>query len=332
MKYVAILTVLTVALVAACDSSSAILPDVNVEVTGAINSLVGARLFVDPDSPAREQAERWRASRPNDAAMMDRIASQPVAQWIGDWNDDVRGDVAEGVAGATGSGALPVFVAYNIPNRDCGSYSAGGSANASGYRQWIREFAAGLGGTRSVVILEPDATPDAECLSSNAREERFGLLRDAVQVLKAANALVYIDGGNALWMTPSEIAALLVAAGIEKADGFSLNVSNFLVTSVSLSYGESVSRLVGGKHFIIDVSRNGAGAAANGDWCNPSGRALGAAPTTHTGHPLADAFLWIKYPGESDGTCNGGPKAGEWWAEYALGLAQRQSAAAAMSN
>jgi endoglucanase len=45
--------------------------------------------------------------------------------------------------------------------------------------------------------------------------------------------------------------------------------------------------------------------------------------TPSTGDPLADAFLWIKAPGESDGTCNGGPSAGTWWPDYALGLAQR---------
>jgi endoglucanase len=33
-------------------------------------------------------------------------------------------------------------------------------------------------------------------------------------------------------------------------------------------------------------------------------------------------LLWIKRPGESDGTCNGGPSSGKWWPEYALGLAQ----------
>jgi len=41
-----------------------------------------------------------------------------------------------------------------------------------------------------------------------------------------------------------------------------------------------------------------------------------------TGQALVDAYLWIKTPGESDGTCNGGPKAGQWWADYALGLAR----------
>jgi endoglucanase len=89
------------------------------------------------------------------------------------------------------------------------------------------------------------------------------------------------------------------------------------------AYGGQLSRLIGGKHFIVDTSRNGLGPAPDGSWCNPSGRALGERPTTATGDPLADAYFWIKRPGESDGTCNGGPAAGQWWGDYALGLAKR---------
>jgi endoglucanase len=37
---------------------------------------------------------------------------------------------------------------------------------------------------------------------------------------------------------------------------------------------------------------------------------------------LVDAYLWLKKPGESDGTCNGGPKAGEFWLDRALELAR----------
>lgn len=54
-----------------------------------------------------------------------------------------------------------------------------------------------------------------------------------------------------------------------------------------------------------------------------AGRALGARSTGLTGDPAVDAYLWIKNPGEPDGTCNGGPAAGQWWPAYALGLAQR---------
>jgi endoglucanase len=113
--------------------------------------------------------------------------------------------------------------------------------------------------------------------------------------------------------------------GIENADGFALNVSNFETTQDNMEYGTKISQLLGGKHFVIDTSRNGLG--SNGEWCNPPGRATGEKPTLSTGHPLVDAFLWVKVPGESDGTCRGGPRAGEWWPDYALGLIERASGA-----
>ena len=107
---------------------------------------------------------------------------------------------------------------------------------------------------------------------------------------------------------------------------FSVNVSNYYSTEDSIAYGKQLSAKIGGKHFVIDTSRNGNGPYTEGAederWCNPPGRALGETPTTKTSDPLVDAYLWVKRPGESDGECKGGPKAGEWWPEYALKLAQ----------
>ena len=57
-----------------------------------------------------------------------------MARWLGGWVRDIRREVNQAVSVMTGSGALPVFVAYNIPYRDCGSYSAGGSATAAAFR------------------------------------------------------------------------------------------------------------------------------------------------------------------------------------------------------
>jgi endoglucanase len=119
------------------------------------------------------------------------------------------------------------------------------------------------------------------------------------------------------------MATRLKSAGVAGARGFFLNVSNFRTTAGELSYGDQLSALIGGKHYVVDTSRNGLGPTADSQWCNPAGRALGNRATTATGDALADAFFWIKRPGESDGTCNGGPAAGQWWAGYALGLAQR---------
>lgn len=288
----------------------------------ASTSLASVRLFVDAASPARRQVDAWKRSRPSEAALLERIASQPMAKWFGGWNHDVRGDVRQLVSSA-GNGTTPVLVAYNIPGRDCGNYSAGGEKDARSYGSWIRSFAAGLQGKRAIVVLEPDAIAGMDCLSSQGQADRLAILRDAVSVLKGANALVYVDAGHAKWKSPEIMAARLAQAGISQADGFALNVSNYVSTSANISYGEKISAKVGGKHFLIDTSRNGAATATT--WCNPSGQALGATPTTRTGNARVDAFLWIKNPGESDGTCNGGPRAGQFWPEYAMGLAQRQA-------
>ena len=288
-----------------------------------VNPIARARFYVAPASHAARQAADWRRSRPQDAALMERIARQPQATWFGGWNRDVRADVDALVSAAAAANAVPVLVAYNIPQRDCGQYSAGGARNADGYRRWIRAFAAGIERRRAVVILEPDAIMVVECLSPAAREERFRLLSEAVDALKAAGAAVYVDGGSGTYGRHDEMAERLRAAGVERADGFSLNVSNFVATPRVIAGGEQLSRRLGGKHFVIDTSRNGAGNNNGSDWCNAQGQALGAAPTSQTGHALVDAFLWIKHPGESDGTCNGGPQAGGWWADYALDLARR---------
>jgi endoglucanase len=278
---------------------------------------------VDPNSSAQRQAETLRRSRPQDAELIAQIAQRPVAKWLGGWVTDIAREVDNASATITRSGAMPIFVAYNIPHRDCGLHSAGGANGSDAYRSWIRSFANGLRGRRAVVVLEPDALSGIDCLSPALQQERLVLLSEAVTVLKAQKAMVYIDAGNARWRSAEQMAARLRQVNIANADGFSLNVSNYLPDSANISYGERVSRLVGGKHFIIDTSRNGLGTA--NDWCNPRGQALGVAPTTNTGHPLVDAFLWVKQPGESDGTCSGGPNAGSWWTEIALELSRAAS-------
>lgn len=290
----------------------------------APSPLAGIKLYVDPDSEAAAQQAAWQSSDPAGAAAMATLAAQPTADWFGGWNTDVTADVNARVSAAAASGEVAELVAYDIPERDCGGYSSGGASSAAAYETWIGAFAAGIGSDPAIVILEPDALADMDCLSAADQATRLSLLSYAVSALSAhAGVKLYLDAGHAGWQTPAVMAARLQQAGIAQADGFSLNVSNFDATSSEEAYGQAISALLGGKHFVIDTSRNGEG--SDGQWCNPPGRALGAAPTTSTGDGLVDAFLWIKNPGESDGTCNGGPAAGGWWPAYALSLIQSSS-------
>jgi endoglucanase len=224
--------------------------------------------------------------------------------------------------------AIGELVLYNIPDRDCHGLSGGGAATASAYLSWVRQVMAGVGDHQVIVILEPDAIDQAGsgCLSSDDAHARYGMLADATNLIEHdGHARVYLDAGSAGWLAPKQIAQPMYLSGISHDAGFSLNVANFYTTAQSIAYGRELSTLVGDKHFVIDTSRNGNGAPPGGagvnEWCNPSGRALGHEATTRTGVSGVDAYLWVKYPGQSDGSCRPGePPAGTWWPSYALSL------------
>lgn len=290
------------------------------------NPLAGMKLWVDPSSNAMLRANSIRAKEPDTAAVLDKIAKQPQALWLGEWNSNVFRTVQANIAHAKEQGAVAAFVAYNLPHRDCGQESAGGLNGADEYKRWIRRIAAGIGNEAVIMILEPDAigllTKD-NCLTKDQQTERLALIKDAVRVLRQnPNAVVYIDSGHAHWDPAPVFAERLKQAGIDDANGFALNTSNYVTTEENTAFGKKLSGLLGGAHFVIDTSRNGAGATPDNAWCNPPGRRIGKPPTTATDEPLIDGYLWLKRPGESDGECNGGPKAGVFWQEQALQMAK----------
>lgn len=299
-----------------------------------VNPLVGAKLFVDPTSLAMLTANGMRKREPQIAAILDRIAQRPQGLWMGDWNTDIFRSVEHFVGRAVEAGAVPIVIAYNLPHRDAAAakegecHSCGGSTSKAAYQRWIRTFHAGIGSNPAVVVLEPDALPGLDALPPELQEERLFLLQDAIKVLRQnPRTAVYIDAGNPAWVPAEQMAEWLTRAGVEHASGFALNTSNYRTTEECLRYGHEISELIGGKHFVIDTSRNGAGPylEAKNDvesWCNPPGRKIGRPPTTETGDPRVDGFLWLKRPGESDGECGGGPRAGVWWQEMALQMAQ----------
>jgi endoglucanase len=287
-----------------------------------------APFWVNPDGTAAEQvADYKKAGKESEAEQIRKIAQQPTGEWISPENpeQEARG-FTEAAAKADRTALL---VLYNIPHRDCGQYSGGGAADGNAYRAWIDGVAQGIGDRAATVVLEPDAVLHLVdgCTPGEFHEERYDLLKYAIGKLKSLKATkVYLDAGNAGWGHPDQIFDPLQRAGIAEADGFSVNVSNFYSTGESIAYGKTLSTKVGNKPFVIDTSRNGNGPYTEGNpderWCNPPGRALGETPTTKTADPLVDAYLWVKRPGESDGECKGGPKAGQWWPSYALKLAE----------
>lgn len=290
-----------------------------------------APYWVDPGGSAARQAAAYaRDGKDAKAAQLKKIATQPVAEWIG--TQDPGGQTERITKAAAKADREALLVLYNIPHRDCGHYSKGGAHDAAAYRRWLAAVVRGIGDRAATVIVEPDAVAHmvAEgCTPRRYHDERYRLLDEAVTALrKLPGTRVYLDAGNPDWIRDAgALVEPLHRAGVAKADGFSLNVSNYQTTAANLSYGKALSSKIGKKPFVIDTSRNGNGPVQGGaggeeSWCNPPGRALGTPPTVRTGQERVDAYLWIKRPGESDGECKGGPKAGRWWPEHALELAR----------
>ena len=288
---------------------------------GRSDPFSGQKLYVWPDSTAAKAVSS--ASSDEERSAFQSLASTPAAIWITPEQhgvSTVQSFVSDITTAAAVDDALPVLVVYGIPNRDCGGgvsggQSAGGTSVAD-YPTWVGAIAAGIGDKPAVVILEPDSLS----LISNCdnQQERVTEIGQAIDALQGKNTTIYLDGGHSSWHTPQDQANYLNAAGVSRVRGFASNVSNFNTTADELAYDEQVSALTGGAAFVIDTSRNGNG--SNGEWCNPAGRHIGSAPTATSDMPHHDANLWVKTPGESDGECNGGPAAGQWWPEQAVGL------------
>jgi len=252
-----------------------------------------------------------------------KIFEQPNAFWFGTKHGKKTSKQVESRARRLMKrvgNLLPVIVVYNLPNRDLGSYSAGGANSYTEYAEYVDALCTGLGDHAAIIIYEPDAlahSTQQPWLTADARHE---LMHDSLQTIVArTKADVYVDIGHSNWLSPEIAGRLLNRVSPAGIRGFSINVSNFRTTAESIAWGDRVAAYACNKNYVIDTSRNGLGPHGN-DWCNPPSRALGSPPTFTTDSALCDAYLWIKVPGESDGKCNGGPAAGRFWLEYAREL------------
>lgn len=263
--------------------------------------------YVDPDSnPAtwvRDHAGDSRAG-----SIESTIAAKPMARWFANppAGTTIGAMVGGFVGAADNADKLPILVAYNLPGRDaCGGHSGGGAGSPAAYRDWISAFADSIRGRPAIVIVEPDALGDFNCMTEAQIAERNDMLTFALQQFRdrAPNTWAYLDAGNAGWVPAATMAQRLAGAGVSAAHGFVVNVSNYYTTAASVGYANDVrSNMSAPKPFVVDTSRNGNG--SNGEWCNPAGRKLGVPSQVGGG---AELLLWVKVPGDSDGQCGIAP-------------------------
>lgn len=182
----------------------------------------------------------------------------------------------------------------------------------SDYKRWIQEFAAGIGDSRVILLLQPDM-PFTICLPHRSQID-LQLIKWTVQQFGAlTHTTVYIDSGASDWLTPSQSASMLKRAGVAGARGFALNLTHYDSTARSVAYGKQVVSLlakqgVKGVHFTVSTAMNGRPFKSYehrrtfqlGIECKSKSDhacvTLGQKPTTNTSTPLCDGYLWFGRP------------------------------------
>ena len=294
------------------------------------NPLTGATFFVDPESEVAHAAERSPALK--------TISTEPGTARFGSFSFGHNGvpNIATAVsryltrASVEEPGTVPLLATYRIVHGLCG-HASDSPADVASYKGFIDGFAQGIGSYRAVLFLEMDSIITMGCLSHHGQAVREQELQYAIDTLIAdcPHLVIYLDAGAADALSARQSARYLRRAGVAKIQGFFLNATHFDWTSNEIRYGQQISRLTGGKHFVVNTGTNGRGPLRPPDrvhqgnevLCNPPGRGLGPQPTADTGFPNVDMFAWTTNPGESGGPCRpGAPKTGVFWPAYALML------------
>jgi endoglucanase len=293
--------------------------------------LAGASFFVDPQSEAAHAATSVPA--------IGVIARQPGTARFGKFSFGKNGvpDIQTAVsryltrAAVESPGTVPLLATYRILHGLCG-HASDSPADAASYHDFIEGFAQGIGSYRAVLFLEMDSIITMPCLSHHGQAVREHELSDAINILTAdcPHLLIYLDSGAADALSARQAARFLRAAGVARIQGFFLNSTHFDWTSREIRYGHQISRMLGGKHFVINTGENGIGPQRPRDivhqglevLCNPRA-GLGPLPTASTGYRNVDMFAWTSNPGESGGQCvAGAPPTGQYWPAYAKALVQ----------
>ncbi|EEY67927.1 glycoside hydrolase, putative [Phytophthora infestans T30-4] len=233
---------------------------------------------------------------PDVAFAISTVEKHSIAAWYTDRLSTAdRAKMLKQITTKCSEDSRMTIVVYGIPNKDCNAgFSSGGAvSNTADYKAFLSDLTTAVGDRKVLYVVEPDALGLlAEDNGCGSKAGYLDNLKVAIKALSAnANAELYVDVGY--WTLEYEgqrskvvtIMKELAASGTLK--GIAINTSNYRSTSQISEFAPTTT-----------------------DWCNVLAAGIGAPPTSETNVSNLDYFMWIKPPGESDGTCNGGPAAG----------------------
>jgi endoglucanase len=186
--------------------------------------------------------------------------------WFGPWNADSQaGAVAKSYIQSVTNGnpnaltQMAIFRADPWEGASCKTLPT--PVQIASYKDWIYNWARGIGNSRVVMDLQPDL-PFLDCIPDHSQvpaEE----INYAAQVFSALpRTTVYIDAGASDWESVPTLVSLLRESGVQYTRGFALGATHYTSVAQELLYGQQVVRGlaadgVPGMHFIINTAQNG---------------------------------------------------------------------------
>ena len=300
---------------------------------GAIARLLGMDPASFPDNESWADFDsrvvpRALAQHPQAASQvhaLEKIGREPEVQRVSEFTGGgvpgaISNEVNKIICGnmSADPGSIPVFQTYFAqPN----GHACGSKGQLRGYfskfKRQVDELTAAIGPRPALLLLELDGVALSHCYKGGARKAYEKELRYEVGATAALpHAVVYVEGGYSDANSARYTARVLNAIGVGRIRGFFTNDTHLNWTIDEVRWANKVSAKTHGAHFIVNTAQNGNGPLrphnrrkkGNEVLCNPPGRGLGPMPTTNTGFPHADAWMWTSVPGNSSGHCHGGPE------------------------
>lgn len=219
---------------------------------GPSNPFERAAFYRDPHYAAKVDSSI--ASAPELATQLEQVKAQPTGLWLDRigalthvpaWLEDAREQTR-----TAGQPVVPVFVVYDLPNRDCAAKASNGELKIEedGERRYREEYIDVIARLfaehpeqRIVAVIEPDSLPN---LISNLGVEKCHVSHDvyihsvayAIAKLSLPNVALYVDAAHAGWLgweaNQRRMAQLMklvldLAGGTDRIRGFATNVSNY---------------------------------------------------------------------------------------------------------
>lgn len=222
--------------------------------------------------PADQAWQPYMDATGTEKKILGYITLMPKAKWFGDWipNDQITAKVQAYIANAQAGNPdtlvqMAVFRMQPWEHDACKRLPT--TAEQASYKEWIDNFAKGIGDAHVAIIQQPDG-PFALCAPHASTLPSELVAYGTRKLSSPANSSVYVEVGADDWPHAGAqggvdaAVKIAIRGGVKYARGIALNGTHYSSTSAEIGRGAAVVRALAakgitGKHVVINTAESG---------------------------------------------------------------------------